>query len=310
MYDPKVEPYWDQSHHEGEIRRIFNICHGCRLCFNLCPSFVDLFGAIDAKDENPENLDRQDYERIGDLCYECRLCYLRCPYTPPHEFNLDFPRLMLRGKALNAKKSGIKLRDRLMGNTDLLGTLGKYTAPLANFGNSFAPVRLVMEKAVGVSSQARLPRYHWQTFRDWFVGRQGSKPAEPAAKVALFYTCMVNYNVPDEGKAMVRVLEHNNVEMALPRQRCCGIPYLDGGNVEAAQGNARSNVEALAERVRQGYDIVAPESTCAYVLKFEYPLLVAGADGELVAKHTYDISEYLGKMNREGKLKKEFVKNP
>jgi len=40
-----------------------------------------------------------------DHCYLCDLCFMtKCPYVPPHEWNLDFPHLMLRAKALKHKQ--------------------------------------------------------------------------------------------------------------------------------------------------------------------------------------------------------------
>src|ERR1035437_9865060 len=108
--------YWDRAGLEKEVERVFDICHTCRLCFNLCPSFPALFDATDRNDGDVRGLTAAEKERVIELCYGCKLCEIKCPYTPRdgHEFQLDFPRLILRAKAVNAKEDGVKLRERLL----------------------------------------------------------------------------------------------------------------------------------------------------------------------------------------------------
>ena len=170
--DMKKPEYWDDKGLDKELRRVFDICHGCRRCFNLCPSFDELFKAIDAKGEDVANLERKDLRLTEDLCYQCKLCYNHCPYTPPHRFAIDFPRLMLRGKLIHVKTEGIPLRDRLMGDTDGLGKLGVATAPLANLGNHNPAQRWVMEKTLRIHREAPLPDFARQSFSSWFKSRK------------------------------------------------------------------------------------------------------------------------------------------
>lgn len=312
VVNPVSEAYWDEGGYEAEARRVFEICHGCRLCVTICPAFPALMDITDGVDGEVEKVSATDWSNVVDLCYQCKLCYVRCPYTPPHEWQVDFPSLMMRAKALRVRRHGMKFQDRFLGNTDLLGRLGGLTAPISNWTNSLPPVRFLLERTLGIHRRRVLPRFHRQSFAAWF--RKRKERLVPASesegrRVALFYTCYVNYNDPEVGKACVEVLEHNDVAVSCPEQGCCGMPFLDGGDVSAATERARYNVRSLLQAVEEGYDIVVPGPTCSYTLKQEYPRLV-GPEAEPVASRTYDICEYLMGLHDEGALRTEFVNEP
>ena len=306
------EGYWDADALLQEERRVFDVCHGCRLCIDLCPSFPELFTQTDRVDGDLNKLDSEDLRETVDLCYQCKLCELRCPYTPPHEYMLDFPALMLRAKAVRARTKGVPLTDRFMSDTDTMGKLGGLTAPLANLSNRFKPIRLVIELVAGVHRNAKLPKFHLQSFTRWFRRRYGQalKPREePAGKVALFATCFVNYNDPKVGRAAVKVLEHNDVEVMLPKQQCCGMAFLDFGDVRRAQGKMRYNLAQLSKAVADGYEVVVPGPSCAYMLKREYPKLSGGSpEAQTVAEHTFELGQYLLRQHRHGKLNTQEAK--
>jgi glycerol-3-phosphate dehydrogenase subunit C len=311
VFDLKDPKFWDEGALLKEMYRIFDICNGCRLCYNLCPSFEFLFKKIDETD-NLDDLTKEDYFKVVELCYDCKLCFPKCPYTPPHHYELDFPRLMLRAKAVKAEKEGIPLRDKILGQADLIGKLGSKFAGLINLANRLKVSRVLMEKILGIHRERNLPEYHSETFEKWFKGysRQNEKKEKGTKKVVLFYTCTVNYNEPELGKAIVKVLEHNDIDVVVPEQKCCGMPFLDGGDINSAIKSATFNVKSLVNFVKQGFDVVVPAPTCSYMLKQEYPVLLPDdEDAKLVSQHTYDISEYLMKIHREGKLKTDF-KNP
>ena len=301
--------FWDEAALLKEEQRQFDVCHGCRLCWNFCPAFPALFEKTDAVDGEMGRLTRQDLRTVEDSCYQCKLCFIRCPYTPPHKFALDVPRLLMRARLANARKEGVKLADRLLADTDLAGRVGAVTAPLANAGNGLGPVRLVMEQALGIHRKAALPRFHTRTFASWFSRNQESlnkdSPAD-ARKAALFYGCSVNYNDPAVGIAAAQVLAHNGVRVSAPQQQCCGMPFLDAGALEPARRKVRANVQTLREAVRQGHDIVVASPSCSLLIKQEYPQLQPGEDARLVAERTFDCSEYLWKFREEGKLKTDF----
>lgn len=304
--DIRSPGFWDQTALDREERRIFDICNGCRRCFNLCPSFNHLFAGLDqeAVDGDAERLSARDLRRVEALCYQCKLCFNHCPYTPPHRFNLDFPRVMLRGAAVRARREGVARRDRLLGDPDRVGRLGGLTAPFSNWANAFRPHRLFLERVVGIHRDRQLPPFAREPFSRWFARR---RPAATGGKrVALFATCSVEYHDPAVGKAAVAVLERNGLAVELPPQRCCGMPWLDGGDIGAALGKIEANVRSLARAVEQGCDIVVPGPTCSYVLKQEYPWLHGSPEARAVAARTFDLMEYLMRRHEAGRLETAF----
>jgi glycerol-3-phosphate dehydrogenase subunit C len=308
--DPEAKQFWDEPEVEGELKRVFDICNGCRRCFNLCPSFNDMFKRLDreAVDGDAEKLNAADFKSVTDLCYQCKLCFNHCPYTPPHRWEVDFPRLMLRSKAVQTKGEGQSLQDRFLGQVDAIGRLGSLFAPLMNWLNRNSLNRWLMEKTIGIHRSRILPVYAAETFRRWFDKRASSRLSGAEKKVVLFYTCSVNFNETEVGKACVRVLEKNSVEVQCPEQRCCGMPFLDGGDIERTKSNAKANVDSLHAWTAKGYDVVVPGPTCSYVLKQEYPWLLKSDAAQAVAAKTFDICEYLMSLHSEGKLDTRFVR--
>lgn len=304
------ESFWNQEKTDNELRRVFDICNGCRRCFNLCPSFSDLFDRLDEEsvDGEADRLGSGDLRSVTDLCYQCKLCFNNCPYTPPHRWDLDFPRLMLRSKAVQVRREGQLLQDRFLGQVDRIGRLGCFFAPLTNWVNRNPLLRWIMEKILGIHRDRHLPPYASETFNRWFDRRFNKSGPKEGKKVALFYTCSVNYNHPDIGQACVDVLEKNGIQVVCPKQQCCGMPYIDGGDIEATKKSARANIDTLHALVKENYDVVVPGPTCSYMLKREYPVLLEGGEVQEVARRTYDICEYLMALHAEGKLDTRFAK--
>lgn len=318
-FDIRTPQFWDRTDVDGELRRVYDICNGCRRCLPLCPSFKVMFDRldVDAVDGDIDKLPAADVKEVVDLCYQCKLCFNHCPYTPPHRWAVDFPRLMLRARASEARANGVSLQDRVLGNTELVGKLGSLTAPLSNWMNELAAHRALLQAVAGIHKDRNLPRFHRETFSRWF-GRRGKgasapPPAAPPAarvprRVAMFATCTVEYNAPAIGRAAVAVLEHNGIDVSLPAQRCCGMPYLDGGAIDQCRALMRDNVRTLAAAVRDGREIVSPGPTCSYMLKQEYPWLDGSDDARLVATHTRDLFEYLAMLHAEGGLDTRFTR--
>jgi len=317
--DIKNPEFWDLGAVDRELRRVYDICGGCRRCLPLCPSFKVLFDRMDveAADGDVEKLPAADVKEVVDLCYQCKLCFNHCPYTPPHRWEVDFPRLMLRARAAEARRRGVTLQDRLLGNADLVGRLGSLGAPLSNWMNELGVHRAFMQAVAGIHRKRNLPKFNRRTFSSWFKSRPAAprpvaspapRDAKPPRKVALFHTCSVEYYEPATGRAAVRVLERNRVDVRVPPQRCCGMPYLDGGAVDEAKALIRDNVKSLAAAVREGCEIVVPGPTCSYMLKQEYPWLDGSEDAKLVAENTRDLFEYLARLQAAGELDTNFTR--
>ncbi len=317
-YDPSDPAYWDEAATREELTRVFDLCHGCRLCFKFCTSFPTLFDLIDRDDaQDSATLTAAEQDRVVDECFGCKLCgELNCPYTPgKHEWELDFPRLMLRAKAFQhaegTKTRKERVTDQVLGRTTLTGRIGSATAPLANraIGTPGSATRRVMEKVTGIASERVLPPFARERFSTWFKRRATLRFEKRQGRVALFPTCLVEYQDPQVGRDLVRVFEHNGVECTLPEGLgCCGAPWLHAGDVDNFRKAATKNLSVLAAAVREGRDVVVPQPTCGFILKHDYVDYVGGPDAELVAANTYDAAEYLVKLHKaeETSLDTEF----
>lgn len=310
MYDPRAAGYFDPAAARGERDRTFQICSDCRICVRFCPSFKDLFRMIDARDDGATDvrfLGDDQHRQVVDECFQCKLCYVVCPYTPGKEQNwvIDFPRLMFRSLAIQERAGQVSKGAKLLARTDLQGKVATALAPVVNRTNDLGFVRTLMEKTTGIARDRLLPTYARVRFSKWFR-RHRPQPATRGT-VAIFPTCLVEYQAPAIGQAVVGVYERNGIACELPEgQVCCGMPWLDAGDVERFESHARRNVVALAGAVRAGKDVVVPQPTCAYVLKHEYPDFLGTEDAELVAAHTFDVSEYLMARHREDPLDTDF----
>ena len=296
-----------------ELSRIADICHGCRRCFSLCPSFDVLFKALDLPevDGEVEKLPGKALDDFVDLCYECKLCLPHCPYIPPHRWQVDIPHLVLEARRVRKDAKGLAFRERLLSSPDRLGRLSSPVAPVANFVNTLPVVRWAMERTVGISARKDLPRFAGETFTAWF--RKRPKPAlegEPAAKVVFYPTCSVEWNRPEIGKAAIQVLERNRVEVAVEYPRCCGMPHFDVGDVPAALEARGEVVAALLPWVDKGYTVVTPGPSCSLMIKKEYPWLGGGDAVERVGKATRDLLEFLMELKAKSRLDTAFPAAP
>lgn len=301
----------DSTQLEKDTLRIYEVCDGCRRCFNLCPSFNTLLDRIDVCESDVAKLTPADHHQIVDECYYCKLCFNHCPYTPPHHYAIDFPHLMVAWKKRLAAERGVRWRDRLLIMTDVIGRLGSATALLTNrlLGNRL--VRRLLERVMGIHRDRQLLHFSGETFPHWFGRRAKMATADPPVrKVALFASCLVNFQATDVGKATVQVLEKNGVQVVVPEQRCCGMPSFDIGDTQAIQQAARSNVASLYPLVAEGYDVVVPTASCSLMLKREYPELSRDEKTKRVAERTFDVCEYLMAMKKTGQLATDFTQKP
>ena len=313
-YTPDDPAYLDEGDLRVELGRVFDLCHGCRLCFNLCPSFPTLFDFIDARDGDVGAMTPAEQDQVVDECYQCKLCYPKCPYVPPHEWQLDFPRLMMRAHAVR-HADGVPLQDRVtdqvLGRTDLVGRVSTTAAPLVNrlLGTPGSVVRKLMDRTAGMAPERLLPPYARTRFSTWFRRRSEARGPRafvrgtPQGEVVVFPTCFVEYMEPAIGQDLVKVYERNGVACSMPEgASCCGAPWLHQGNLKEFTKAARKNVAALVGEVRAGRDVIVAQPTCAYVVRKDYPLYLADTpqadDAALVAEHTADPAEYLMALHK------------
>jgi glycerol-3-phosphate dehydrogenase subunit C len=316
--DWQNESFYDETAIFDELERVFDICHGCRRCVSLCQSFPTLFDLVDESETMEiDGVDRNDYWKVVDHCYLCDLCYLtKCPYVPPHEWNLDFPHLMLRAKALKFRKGEARMRDKLLTSTDTIGQLAgiPIVVNMVNAGNRSPAVRKVMDKTLGVHPDAIVPEYHSKTLRKRATNRpvpriDVTSGERTTGKVALFATCYGNYNEPDVAEDLLAVLEHNGIATRLvEKEKCCGMPKLELGDLKAVERAKDFNVAQMSQMIDEGWDILAPIPSCVLMFKQELPLMFPGDAGvERVRSHIFDPFEYLHLRHRDGLLKTEFT---
>jgi glycerol-3-phosphate dehydrogenase subunit C len=293
--------YYDVEKIEAELRRVFDICHGCRRCFNLCDSFPRLFDLIDNSESGElDSVESSGFGPVVDACTLCDMCFMtKCPYVPPHEFNLDFPHLMLRYRAAQLRRGEVGRLQRELTETDRNGKLAGLAAPLANWaGRSDNGVtRPLLEKIAGVDRQAALPKFHGNTLvLRAMEGKPEVNREAPAfgRKVVLYATCFANYNNPSIGIAALAVLAKNGVESEIVYPACCGMPQLEQGDLARVADSARRISAALVPWIDEGYDVVALVPSCALMLKFEWPLILP-ADGAIkrLSDATFDVTEYI-----------------
>src|SRR5882762_3419786 len=296
------EAFYDEAKLDAELRRVFEICHGCRRCFNLCDSFPRLLDLIDSNPtEDVEGVKSEDFPKVTEACTLCDMCFMtKCPYVPPHAWQVDFPHLLLRHRAVQAKKHGIGFVESQLADTDRAGRLGTFAARLINGATDERnqPVRRSLEKVTGLHHGARLPRQAGETF-ELRAEREGAAlnqaaPAFGKRKAVLYATCFVNFHSTDIGAATRAVLAKNGVATEVVHPACCGMPKLELGDLEAVAAAARTVSEALLPWVDQGYDVVALTPSCALMLKFEWPLICPKDSAiERLAQATFDLSEYV-----------------
>ena len=300
---------------EAEMERVFDLCHGCRRCVNLCGSFPTLFDLVDATEEGEvEGVAKADYQKVVDQCYLCDVCYMtKCPYTPPHPWNIDFPHLMLRAKAVAFKEGKTTFRDKLLSSTDKLGHFAgiPIVTQAVNAVNNMGVTRLMMEGALGVDKNAWVPEYASKTFPQLakasaaFPMKDGQRTP---GKVAIYATCYINYNEPGIGQDLIKILNHNQIPYALvDKEACCGMPKLELGDLESVKENKDKNIPKLAKLAREGYAIVTPIPSCTLMFKQELPLMFPDdADVQAVKDAMWDPFEYFIARSKDGLLNQDF----
>ncbi len=302
-----------------ELERIFDICHGCRRCVSLCGSFPTLFDLVDESNTmEVDGVAKADYWKVVDQCYLCDLCYMtKCPYTPPHEWNLDFPHTMLRAKAIkfeqgvNGEKPGFG--EKFLASTDVHGYFSgiPIVSQAINKINNTKPARALLEHTLGVDANAWLPSLATDKFRS-AAKDSALHPVlngdKTPGKVAIYATCYINYNEPGIGHDLLKILDHNAIPYVLvDKESCCGMPKLELGDLQSVAKSKEANIPVLAKYAAEGYAILSAVPSCTLMFKQELPLLFPNcADTQAVKAAMWDPFEYLMARKRDGLLRTEF----
>jgi glycerol-3-phosphate dehydrogenase subunit C len=312
--DWKNAEFFEEESLFKELDRVFDICHGCRRCVSLCGSFPTLFDLIDNGESGElDAVDKQSYWEVVDQCYLCDMCFMtKCPYVPPHPWNLDFPHLMLRAKAVKTRNGKTRLRDKLLNNTDMVGQLAgiPVVTRTVNAVNRMSVARGVMEKSLGVDRKAWIPEFALQRFTSLapesaaYPVRDGERTP---GKVAVFYTCYAHYNEPGFGLDLLKILDHNEIPYVLIEEKCCGMPQMENGELEEIEKRKNHNIPRMVGYAREGYAIMTPIPSCTLMFKQELPLMFRDdADVQRVRESMFDPFEFLVARNKDGLLKTDF----
>jgi glycerol-3-phosphate dehydrogenase subunit C len=310
--------FFDEESLFKELERVYDLCHGCRRCFSLCNSFPLLFDAIDESPTSElDGVEKKVYWEVVDHCYLCDMCYMtKCPYVPPHPWNIDFPHLMLRAKAVKFRKGETRPRDKILSSTDTVGAIAgiPVVSQIVNAVNQSSFGRSLLEKTLGVHPTAPIPKYHSDSGRARVArgdqpGLEAKATPETRGKVAIFTTCYCNRNEPDIDDDLAAVFRHNGIPVSvIPQERCCGMPKLELGDLESIEKARSVNIPAMAAMVDQGYDIVAPIPSCVLMFKQELPLLYPDdPQVQKVKAAMFDPFEYLMLRHKAGLLRTDFA---
>jgi len=293
--------FLDEKKLDKEMRRVFDICHGCRRCFNLCDSFPKLFDMIDeSKNENVESLSSDQFVPVVDACTLCDMCFMtKCPYVPPHEFNLDFPHLMLRYRTLQKKQKKLSKTTSQLAKIDRNAKFGIMFSGLinwlSNIKNKF--FRKILELVTGIDKRVKLPEYNSETFTDYFKKNNKfikTENLKKSRKVVIYTTCFVNFNKKNTGVAALKVLKKNGVEVQEAYPGCCGMPFLEQADLTKVVNQAKKISKDLLKWVDKGYRVITLTASCGLMLKFEWPLLLPdNQEIKRLSKNTSDIDEYI-----------------
>jgi Fe-S oxidoreductase len=315
-YEPSEAVYWEPAALRQEVFRTFEICHGCRLCFKYCDVFPSLFELVDTThDGDVRRITDGETERLLGVCFQCKLCEVQCPYTrrEGHAFQLDFPALVHRHAAHRARRVGLGLRDRILGDPDTTGRLARLSLGTANVANGLRPTRWVLEKTLGVHRDKLLPAFARRSFEAW-ARRTGRLAVAPGAEAVLFQTCYVQHNAPEIGRDTIDVLERNRVDVrCVAGLECCGMPAWEHGDLATVRRQATANLRRLEPFVAAGAKVLAINPTCSMMMRREHPALVDPADrpvAERVAAAVRDPAEFLWSIRGEPRFNTDFRSTP
>ncbi len=301
IVDWNSDEYLNEKALDAEMRRQFEVCHSCRRCFNLCDSFPTLFDFIDdSPNESVDDLTKKHFEDVTDKCTLCDMCFMtKCPYVPPHEFNIDFPHLMLRYRTYQENQKKLSKIPKELAKVDRNASLARLSPSIANWSSDKKNklTRSPLELMTGIDKDAELPKFEKKSFHDNFKNISNKLNENAPAygrKVAIYSTCYVNHNNSKVGVAANNVLNFNGVDTISTYPGCCGMPHLEQAQHEKVKIQSENISEELCKLIDQGYDIVTLTASCGLMLKFEWPLInPENKNVKRLSKHVFDIDEYI-----------------
>lgn len=302
--------FFDEVAVEKELRRVFDICNGCRRCFNLCGLFPKLFAVLDSPevDADVNKLTSEHMAQIIPSCTLCDMCYLpKCPYVPPHPWKVDFPRLILRYRAIQTrkkvslKKNYARALTKTMANVDAYAPLASALAPVVNRGLECGCLRKVGQAITGVDARARIPKYRKALMKTYRPSPPNGKGPLYGEEVWLSLTCFMNYNQNQTAQASVQFLTALGIKVHMVYAGCCGMPLWEQGHLDKVVEKCKTVVGKLAH----AKTVVVLTPSCTLMMTSEWPALAPeDANVRALADRTYDLGDYCLKVARQAGLEK------
>ena len=250
----------------------FEQCIKCTVCTVYCPVAAVNPHFPGPKQAGPDGerlrLKRPDFfDSALKYCLNCKRCEVACPS------NVRIGDIIQSARIKYGPKKNTSLRNFVLANTDLVGSLATPFAPVVNTAVSLKPVRFMMDKVMSIDHRRVFPKYAHGTFTSWYKKQAEAEQAAFPKQVAFFHGCYVNYNYPQLGKDLIRIMNSLGYGVRLlDKEKCCGVPLISNGLYQQALKQAKVNLGSIRRAVNeQNMDIITTSSTCTFTLRDEYP---------------------------------------
>ena len=262
----KLQEYTESKYNFEEYMK-------CSVCTAYCPVLQvnPLYPGPKQAGPDGERLRLKDpyfFNYALKYCMNCKRCEVACPSG----VNVAD---LIQAARIKYDHSKPKLRDTILASTDFMGTLARPFAPIVNGVTGLGITKTALYATLKIDRQRTFPKYSGRSFEGWLKHRDKEQAAFQD-QVAYFHGCYVNYNYPQLGKDLVKVLNALGVGVQLlEKEKCCGIAMITNGMSEKATKNARHNVAALRKAVvDKGLRVVTTSSSCTLTMREEYPNLL------------------------------------
>lgn len=285
----------------------FEQCIKCTVCTVYCPvaAVNPLYPGPKQAGPDGERLRLKRPEFFDESlkwCLNCKRCEVACPS------NVRIGDIIQAARIKHSKKKP-GLREYILANTDFMGTMASPLAPIVNMAVGLKPVKVVMDKTIGIDHRRMFPKYAFGTFESW-LKRNRKKQAKFPRQVSYFHGCYVNYNNPQLGKDFVKIMNALGIGVQLlEKEKCCGVALISNGLIDQAKRQGEVNISSIRRSVVENkIPVLGTSSTCTFTLRDEYPHLL-GIENKDVRDGIELATRYIYRLLSSGEVKLRFKKN-
>ena len=285
----------------------FEQCTKCTVCTVYCPvaAVNPLYPGPKQAGPDGQRLRMKGSEFFDEslnMCLNCKRCEVACPS------NVRIGDIIQAARIKHSKKKP-GLREYILANTDFMGTMASPLAPVVNLAVGLKPVKIVMDKTIGIDHRRMFPKYAFGTFESW-LKRNKKKQAKFPRQVSYFHGCYVNYNNPQLGKDFVKIMNALGIGVQLlEKEKCCGVALISNGLIDQAKRQGEVNISSIRRSVVENkIPVLGTSSTCTFTLRDEYPHLLGIENGDV--RDSIELAtRYIYRMLSSGDVKLRFKKN-